>query len=254
MNKIVPFNVDYKLVSRIDLFAQALLYISVIVSVLTLVTEKYVETNKEQTLYFFTALNCVLAIGYFVADIILGYVFQAAETKRRNDFFDNSLSTQLANKNTVGYFSNDQLQPGVIKLGVNSFENSFFTKNVSGKMLLPMVIKSIVIVFLFLCVAFIPDKKLFTTILQLALPYTIIQQTIRLFVFKHRIDNIFEKFKAIFSSTTDGQKMNLIIHTVTSYEATLAWGCIQLDSTKFDKMNPELSIEWEEIKRRHNII
>ncbi len=176
-----------------------------------------------------------------------------AEVKRRDDFFDNSLNTQLAEATSTGYYSNEHINPGLLKMGVNSFENSFFSKAVSGKMLKPMLKKSALLLILFLALA-LTNKELLTIALQLALPFTIILQTIRLFLYNKRMKDIFKNYQTIFSATTDGKKEQLIIHNMTSYETTLSWACIKLDSKLFDEMNDDLTIKWEEIKQRYNIL
>jgi len=254
MTKVVPYKKDFDLVSLIDKISNSILWSSVIASVST-ITISYlgVEKTIENTLT--TVLNyiiCFLAVAYFLSDIISNYLFQKAEAKRRDDFFDNSLNTSHSEENSNEYFTNDNITPSIKKMGVNCFENSFFTKSISGKMLKPMIIKSIVVFLLFLILA-ITNNHLFVTALQIALPYTIIQQTIRLFVFHNRIENICKRFRQIFTTHNKKTITKSILHNVSSYETTLSWACIKLDSKSFDKMNDELSEKWNKIKTKCNI-
>ncbi len=254
MTKIVPYKKDFDLVSVIDRISNSILWCSVIASVTTIIISySGIEKTIENTLT--TVLNsiiCFLAVSYFLSDIISNYLFQKAEAKRRDDFFDNSLNTSHSEENSNEYFTNDNITPSIKKMGVNCFENSFFTKSISGKMLKPMVIKSIVVFLLFLILA-ITNNHLFVTALQIALPYTIIQQTIRLFVFHNRIENICKRFRQIFTTHNKKTITKSILHNVSSYETTLSWACIKLDSKLFDKMNDELSEKWNKIKTKCNI-
>lgn len=255
MTKKVPYKNDYSLVEKNELLSQSILWSSVIISIVTLIVSRYnFGFCKETAVVYLNALNCFFAVIYFLSDIVANYLFQMAEAKRRDDFFDNSLNTQLAEKNSEGYFSNQHLNHGIVKMGVNNFENSFLSKSVSGKMLKPMLLKSALVFTLFLSLALFTDREILTTALQLVFPFTIIQQSIRLFLYYKRINDVFKNYQKIFASTTDGKKEQLIIHNMTSYETTLAWACLKLDSDIFEKMNPDLSIEWEELKRKYNII
>ena len=255
MTKHVPYKNDYTLVETNESLSQFILWFSVVISIITLIISKgSFPSCKETIVLFLNSLNCLLAVVYFVSDIVANYLFQMAEAKRRDDFFDNSLSIQLAEANSEGYFSNEHLSHGILKMGVNNFENSFFSKKVSEKMLRPLLIKSAVVLFLFLALAIFTDREILATVLQLVLPFTILQQTIRLLLYNKRIKDVFKHYQKIFSTTTNDKKEQLIIHNMTSYETTLSWACIKVDSKLFDEMNDELSKDWEEIKKKYYII
>ncbi|MEI2824279.1 MAG: hypothetical protein V9F02_12760 [Chitinophagaceae bacterium] len=254
MTKVVPYKKDFDLVSKVEKISNIILWSSVTFSIVTIIISysEIQQSTAENLTSILNAVNCFLAVAYFLSDIISNYLFQLAEAKRRDDFFDNSLNTNLSEENSNKYFTNDDTNTGIRKLGVNCFENSFFTKSIATKMLLPMIIKSIVVFILFLILA-ISNNHLFTAALQIALPYTIIQQTIRLFVFRNRVENVCKGFQRIFSTNNKKTIEQAIIHNVTSYETTLAWGCIKLDSNLFNQMNDELSEKWNKIKAKYNI-
>lgn len=254
MTKVVPYKNDYALVERNELLSQIILWTSVSISVTTLIISRAdVSFCKETTISLLNTINCFLAVVYFVSDIVANYLFQLAETKRREDFFDNSLNTQLAEATSEGYFSNEHLSPGILKMGVNNFENSYLSKTVASRMLKPMLIKSAMVVALFLALALFTDREILTTALQLVFPFTIIQQTIRLFLYQKRISGVFKHYLIIFGSTSDDKKEQLIIHNMTSYETTLSWACIKLNSKVFNKVNEELTPKWEAMKQKYHI-
>jgi hypothetical protein len=254
MTRSVPFDIDYKGLSKVDTSFMWLLTISAIVSIaIFIIDSMQAFPEKACIIAILNIISCVIAVSYFIADTIFSYLFQSAEANRRNDFFDNSLNTQIADKNSFGYFSNDTMAPGILKLGVNSFENSFFTKNVASEMLHGKVKICIVMVLIYIVVSLSGDRSLVVLFLQLALPFTLIQKTIRLFVLRNRVEDVFTKFQTIFSSAKEDNKAGLILHNATSYETALAWGGIQTDDDIFHKLNPQLSIEWETIKDRYGL-
>lgn len=255
MLKIVPHSIDFNFLLRIDSALNKLLKVSAFLAVITLLVDitKVFPNYNEFIQLVLNSFTCLLAIAYFITDIAFNYFFQSAEIKRRKDFIDNSLGTHLSEQNSIGYFSNESKQTGIFKLGLNCFENSLFTKTVSSKMFNPLLVKLLIVVLGFVALALFTDNKTLTTVLQLSLPLTIIQQAVKLYFFKNKIESIYNQFYTIFSSTTGSQQENLIINNVINYESTLAWGSILLDSKIFDEVNPELSILWEDIKNRLSI-
>lgn len=255
MTKVVPYKKDFDLVSVVEKISNVILWSSVAVSIATIVIfySGMEQTIANKLIVVLNTVICFLSVSYFLSDIFSNYLFQLAEAKRRDDFFDNSLYTNHSEENSNEYFTNDNISPGIKKMGINCFENSFFTKSVATAMLKPMVIKTVIVVLLFLFLALFTNNHLFTTALQIALPFTIIQQTIRLFIFKNRVNGICKEFRQIFTTHNKKTIYKSILHNVTSYEATLSWACIKLDSNLFNKMNDELSEKWNKIKAKCNI-
>ena len=158
MKRIVPFSVNYETIRKINLAGNLILYLSAILAILVIINGKLDFPNKVDIDKFLNSFLSFFSIAYFLEDLIQNYLFQLAEVHRRNDFIDNSFDTTLSDKNSKGYFSNDDLKTGIYKLGVNCFENSFFTKTVTLSMIPFMAIKSIVIVLLFILISLLLIK------------------------------------------------------------------------------------------------
>lgn len=254
MNKVVPHEINYKTIKKISGISSALLLVSALVSIAILIIDKTdLVISKEICNRNLNAALGILAILYFLLDIVQNYLFQQAELNRKNDFIDNSLETKLSDESSQGYFSNDTFNPSIYKLGVNGFENSFFTKSISSKMITPHIIKSVIILILFLLVIFYTDQSTLISLVQIALPFTIIQQTVRLIIFHSHIKKVVDTYKHIFANVAKTKRSPLIIDNVINYEKTLSWGGIQLDSKLFDKHNPKLTLDWETLKSKYNI-
>lgn len=253
MRKIVPFSVNYLTLKKISLAGSLILYTSAMLSLLIILNEKLQPSNKDYLGMVFNSLLSFFSLAYFIQDLLHNYLFQLSEVHRRNDFIDNSFSTTLCDKNSEGYFTNDNLISGVYKLGVNCFENSFFTKAVSLAMIPALLIKSIIIILLFILIVLFTDRQTIIVLMQVALPLTILQQSVRLIVLHFRINSIYKQFKFIFTTNSPEIRDSYIITNVINYESTIAWAGISLDSKKFDKLNDSLTQEWEGIKIRHKI-
>lgn len=255
MTKKVPYKKDYDLVSQVESISHLILLSAIVIAGITIGIE-YCGLEKAEVEYYqnhLTTINCFFSVGYFITDIFSNYLFGTAESHRREDFNDNSLNTNFSEENSAEYFTNDNLEPGVLKLGVNCFENSFFTKAVLTKMLKRMVIQSTGIFLLYVALALFTTNHILTIALQLVLPFTYIQQTLRLFILRNRIKAVFKRFQTIFSLANKKSMPQAIIHNVVSYETSLAWASIKTNSDIFEKLNDELSVKWIELKRKYNI-
>lgn len=188
---------------------------------------------------------------YFVIDSIQSYVFHKAENIRSLDFIDNSLDSSFSEKNSSHYFSNDEVKAGINKLGINNFENVFFTKCITSKMLPKEYIKLSIIFIIFLSVCIFSNKEIITLVFQSALPFTIILQTFKLYKLNSKVKSVFDNYKLIFKSVNEENIIQNIINNIIIYEKNLSWAGILLDSKMFNKMNAELSLEWEKIKQKH---
>ena len=256
MNKKVPQEIDFKTIQKISSFSDLILIISAFLSILILLIDNWSSLQIGKNDSLLNLLNSLLAIAsvcFFLIDILQNYFFQKAEDKRRTDFIDNSLGTILADENSIGYFSNDEIAQGFYKMGINCFENSFFTKEISAKMKLMMFLKSILIILLFIGIALFTTQKIFAAVLQITLPFTLLQQSIKLALFNARVGQVFDNFKMAFSAIDKKNIEKVIIHYVLKYETTLAWGGILISSKIFRKLNPKLTIEWNELKKKYII-
>jgi hypothetical protein len=251
--RLVPFTVNFDLVKKVDTVLVYILYLSVILGVSTLLADRFIHNDIEAFTDNINYVIGVLAVFYFLGDFTKRFLLQQAEQRRRKDFIDNSLKTNLVDFKSQGFFSNDELSPGVYKMGVNCFENSFFSMTISGKMIARTVILSLFVILIF-CMLVMTDSKItVATFLQFALPYSILQQTIVLIIYHLQITSIFNYFKLLFSSAQEDKRNHLLVHNVINYESTISWAGLLLSSKLFNKYNAELSKQWEQLKLDHQI-
>ena len=247
MNRIVPHQVSYSWLKYTGAISTICLYVSATISLILLFMEIF-QFKSENCTEFLNRFLALISFGYFVNEFCQSCIFNKAESQRNLDFIDNSFNTKFAEKKSTGYYSNDEVQAGIIKMGVNGFENSFFSKKISAEMLNKELRKFIVVTLLFLTCIF-TSPKIVVVIVQMSLPLAIIQQTIKLYMYNCKVNEIFFNYKAIFSSPNPNEMTPHIIKNCINYEKLLSWASIPLDDTLFNQMNDRLSIEWNDLKK-----
>jgi hypothetical protein len=254
MIKSVPHDLDYKNAKSFHSINNYLLYISFLMSIIIIFIDNHIikVLTPEKLISTLNSILSIIAILYFVFDIVQNYIFQRAEQHRRADFVDNSLGTTLADKNSTGYYSNESIYKGLYKMGINCFEDSFFSMKISSKMINIELIKSFFITLAFLSLAFFTNLKLLNAIIQLTLPFVILQRTIRLILFNIRIKELYNDFKIAFELKPSERDQHLL-YFVLRYETIISWGSILLSTKIFNKLNKELTAEWSKIKIRYEI-
>jgi len=251
MTRKVPYEKSYDLVNKFSSALDIMLIGSTFISIIILITDniKYLS----QLSYVLNVILVITSVSYFVLEILQRHYFHEAEFERKNDFIDNGLKLKLSEENSSGYFNNDDLKKGVYKLGVDCFESSFFTKSITKKMLNKHLIKTGIIFLLIFTLIFTVADNLLVQILLLALPYSILNDTIKLYRLHKNSDTVFKNFMHIFSSSKKAKLDYLIIDNIINYEKSLSRAAIKLDSKIFKKMNPGLSSKWIELKTKQKI-
>jgi hypothetical protein len=90
-------------------------------------------------------------------------------------------------------------------------------------------------------------------VVLLSLPFTMFNETIKLYRLNRNVESVFLTFKKLYSSTKKSKREFLIIDNVINYEKSLSYSSIPLNDNLFHEMNESLSIEWNEIKKEHKI-
>ena len=248
MNKKVPHKINYDTTSIISKFQYGLIILGTLLSLFTIFNlQDFVKNNVD-------ILICIVSIIYFILEIMFNNFFIKAEQNRINDLIDNSLNSKIADENSVNYYTNDEVKQSVYKLGVNGFENTFFTKNISRKMINKQLPLFVAVILSYLISIFFVEKKTLVIVFQLLLPLYVIKDFVQLNLFKSKVEIIYDYYKKVFTSTKKTDREPIIINNIISYEKLLSSYSIQLDSKIFNKMNDKLSEEWIQLKEKYNIL
>jgi hypothetical protein len=201
-------------------------------------------------------VNCLTIVLFSIVEFVVDYILFGAEKHRREDLVDNSFASLIAENRTDGYYTNDNLESGLYKMGVNNFESCFFSYNIAKKELPLLWIKSVCLAIVFIFIAVCGYDEWLIFIIQLSIPVVLLQQAIKHTLFVSRLHSVLSRYRSLFNSLKNNRNKNCnseIIRDILEYEAILSWGNILLDDKTYNKMNASLSDEWQGIKEQYSI-
>ncbi len=180
-----------------------------------------------------------------------------AEKVRRKDFIDNSFGTRFVHDSSDEYYDNDEIDYGMRKTVANLFENSFFSFNVSKAMYkkcLPINLTFLVVIIL-LSVYGISRNQFAIPILQLFLSRYFLLDIINTYRFRNEVEKAFDDLKDISNHFNKDSKLSdnevKLIKTLIEYEVLIAETNIRLDPKVFNKLNQQLTAEWDTLKKKY---
>jgi hypothetical protein len=203
------------------------------------------------------AVATVFGIAYIAVEIVANAKFFQGGRKKRLDLVDHAFDTNMSGEKSVGYFNAGGARSGIYRLGVLTFENSLFTSEVAKSQLFSKWLFSSILCTTFFFYASMGNKEKFNLIIQLAATGIFIHETIRFQLYSNRMSSIYACFLTLFNTLkTQADKSSMdgeIIKNVLEYEATHAWACVLLSTKNFNKLNPDLSLRWEDLKQQYEI-
>lgn len=201
-----------------------------------------------------TIVFIILTILYFIFSNFLSiFLLRNAQSIRRVHLLSDSLGVKLDDEETSLYYNNS-LKPSILRLGMNVFENTLFTSRTTKEMV--KIERGKVLIYLFIWLLLVLERdtnlNLIATIAQTIFTTGILVSWIKLEVLSYSSEKLFEDFRQLF--LTNGLKSNkkvtaTILNLVLRYETTVASMGVNMSSkTFFKKINPSVTIEWENIK------
>lgn len=193
-------------------------------------------------------LLVIIAFLYMIITVLDdGLFWYRAERERRKNALQDAFGIPLSEYKTDEYYNNE-IKDSELSYAANLFESCYFTKEISRKMLLASIIKSLVsIIVLFVACRFISNDDILLIIAQTIFSASVMEETVRLNIFVYRIsalfDNVFHEFVTV-GITKKDQRAWLRWFCV-EYECIKAHYRIRLDESIFNKINPSISKKWE---------
>jgi hypothetical protein len=252
--RIIPYSVSYETVEKLNKYADVLLYFSTAMSIIiTLLGYFGLQPGLKTALI---VINIIFICLYVFLDNRANYIFTKAEMKRRLDWLDNSFGTNFSGKRSQGYFTNEHLSPGLYKLAVNCFENSFHSQFVLSKMTTGILVRTILIVLIFISSSYFGNREIFRMFFELSLPAILIQKMARVLYFSSRMCDVQDKLKSLFNDLLQlgfENKTAEALRDILEYETALSWASTPLSSKVFFKYKDQLATEWEQMKVEYKI-
>ena len=207
----------------------------------------------DNVISYLTIALVIIAFLYMTLSVIDDSVlwFQAESARRKNSI-QVAFNVRLDRYETQGYYNNNVSDPD-LSYAVNQFESAFFTKEISGRMLLGAIVKLLVaIVVLIITCRFVANDDILLIVAQAAFSAVAIEDAIRLIIFTQRIKVLFEEAYHEFITigiSKESQKVWLKYFCV-EYESIKAHYQIRLNESTFNKLNQQLSKEWKALSEQ----
>lgn len=236
----------YKASGRIASCLTFIFWINVLVCIFSLLFPDCARNFVSIVQIILPILYCLLS---FIDDNFFWY---PAEKQRRLLWFSDGYNKDFCQETTIGYFNN-QYPNSLLRLAVNSFESAFFTKKIAQKMFLASIVKSLIVVFVLFAVFLSRCNYTFVLIVAQAIfSGTLLIKFAKQFCFYWRIKNVYDIFfnNFITQGIVKKNQAPVILANMFEYECLKSFYQIRLSTQLFDKMNPTLSVEWEDMKNK----
>ncbi|MCY8123051.1 hypothetical protein MOC55_13660 [Bacillus spizizenii] len=246
----------YKTINSFDLASRILFWVNTVLTVAV-----YFLDGNDQAKSILTGLFIITTLLYFVADNSLGiFLIPGAEEKRRTHLLTNSFGVPLDNERTNKYYNNT-LEPSLLKLGANVFENSLFASRVTSEMAKQERWKILFFVLVLVVSLMIrnTDIELISIVAQTIFTSTLLSSWVRLEVLRKKNKDIYKCLYDVFLLRRDGGGTNeestyaRILDCFVQYESAKAYSGVKQSSKIFFRINDEVTAEWEQTKRNLKI-
>jgi hypothetical protein len=205
-------------------------------------------------------INIISILLFFVLEIIVEFIlFPQAEQKRRDDFLDNSFGSKFSTANSIDYYSNENINQGLLRAACNLFENSFFTYSLVKVLTLHKIIFPAIVLVSVWVIAYFGFNKVpvALSVLQFLFSANILGNLIKHLILLNKVSLIHDSWITTFQIhdfQTDTLKyQSNIYRNWLNYEAILSRIQHDIPDAFFKKHNDRLTIEWKQIKIRYSI-
>ena len=199
---------------------------------------------------FLVIANIILNIMYVTLSNVNEIYFKnLAENERRKSLIKESFNINTTVKETIKYYNNNE-KPSIEKLGLNSYESAYFTKNVVDRMIFGNILKvgSLLIIYLILMIK-IKNMDFLLIITQTIFSAEVLFQFIKLCYYKFQLDKICKEFENICFILGLNYKDSkvLLLDATMDYESLKSYCKIATSSKIFFKSNEEWSKKWNKM-------
>ena len=202
----------------------------------------------------FQAIFIVLVLVHFtLSQILRFYLVPRAESMRRKHLLSDAFGTPLSHDRTCLYYNN-HFHHSVQRLGANTMENAYFSKEIAAAMLRRrrIVIGGYLVAWLLAFSLRHSDVTVLTWVTQLVFSGQIIVQWLNLEVLHLRHEHVYDKLHTYFLHEVgeDSQRaIASVLDAFVSYESAKSSAGLMLSTNVFQKLNPSLSEKWNRIRK-----
>jgi hypothetical protein len=245
----------YKPLQRAEKAGDLLFWLISILSIVALFVEK--ETNPLAADVVQIALIACVILFFVQGQVQKLYLFPRAEDKRRQQLLSDSFGVALTHEQTAGYYNNDQTNP-IKRLAASVMESAFFTNAITRLMLPAERAKTIgyIVVYVVALLNRSSDLAFLAVAAQALFGGEIVARWLRLEWLRFRSEQAFNNFNRLFVARpafTKAAPQSEALDLFSYYESTKSTAAMLLSQKMFDKHNPRLTQEWEQIRAKLGI-
>lgn len=246
MGRVDEISKYYNASDKLDSIANVLFYI-VAFSAITIPL-----LGQEHIKSYLSVFFIVIVVVYFIVRYSAMLIFLPnAEKMRRKQLISNSFAIPLTHEKTEEYYNNPY-SPSVKKLGANVLENSLFSQRVLQVMLPYERVK--IIVYIGLWVAALASRNICQDVIlvisQSIFSAEVLARWVSMEILRNRYCEVYNDLYKVFllKQHEGSESVPLFLDAMSNYECAKAAAGIKLSSKIFNKLNPSVTKEWEEIK------
>jgi len=258
MAKFAPQTDLFKIINRISSLGQLIFWLILIFSVIPIIYAEFCSAHK---LIDLINICNIIGIGLFFSLEILNdlILIPQADSKRRDDFIDNSFGSKFSTKNSVDYYDNEEIGKGLYKASVNLFENCFFTYSLVKITTFTKIVIPVIMLLLMTIIAFYGFREVpfALSILQALFSANILGLLVKHFILLNKLSIIQDNWIQLFQE--DNFQNNTFKYQAHIYRYWLQYETLHskinagIPDRIFTKYNPSLTIEWNNLKIKYSI-
>jgi len=258
MAKYAPHLDLFKIINKLSSIERVIFWIILLLSVISLV---FSEISVPQELSDIVNIINIIGIGlFFTIGVLVEFIFlPQADSKRRDDFIDNSFGSKFSPKNSVDYYDNDEVGKGLYKASVNLFENCFFTFSLSKIVTVSRIIIPTIMLILMLILAYYGFKEVpfALSVLQTLFSANILGLLIKHIILINKLSSIQDSWIQLFQN--EDFKIKPYKYQASIYRYWLQYETLHskinagIPDAVFQKNNESVTQEWGNLKSKYNI-
>lgn len=238
----------YKPLEIADSAGDWLFIVAAVISIIALFVEKEGHPDGYKIVQGLFAI--VVIVLFVIGQVSRLYFAPRAEDRRREDLLSNCYGVDLTFDRTTGYYNNNESDP-TRRIGLCVLENTFYTKSITLRMARSERIRGAIYLLVWLGIVLYRDTDLglATAAAQAVFSEQVVSRWLRVEWLRIRSENIFRDLHRAFLSKPNQDVLKAqVLEAFSTYEATKSNGGVVLSKGIFEKLNPTLSHEWDQIR------
>lgn len=235
MAKKDSLNKTYSLINIFLLFKKITFYFTIIATLLT------IWFSNE---LWFEISSVTIVCLFFFFTFIFEFLNYRAEKTRIINAVEVGFGKKIDSTIETEEYYNNNLSFGLNKFNLNIFESVFFTKKVFENKIVIKYLSYVLFFIVFIVSLIIAPFNIACLICEVVFSCGIALEIYKTILFHVEINNLYKSFDSIFVSHCESRQKETLLAYTYQYEKLKSYISLSLNSKNFNKMNDELSNEW----------